>query len=165
MRGSPTPPDLVFEMIREKTSVHIRWMIRRDVSEVLQIELGCSNHPWKEEDLLTLLRQRNCIGMVAEYRDKVVGFMVYELHPHYIDITRMCVSPTYMNTYVGSQMIQKLKGKLSSHRRTALHVTVRETDLKVQQFLRSHKFVARQVIRNHFEDTNEDGYFMIYEDF
>lgn len=152
-------------MLREKTSVHIRWMIRRDVPEVLQIELGCSNHPWKEEDLLVLLRQRNCIGMVAEHGDRVVGFMVYELHRHHVDITRLCVSPKYMNTYIGSQMIKKLKDKLSSHRRTALHVTVRETDLRVQQFLRSHKFVARQVIRNHFEDTDEDGYFMLYEEF
>jgi ribosomal-protein-alanine N-acetyltransferase len=57
--------------------VHIRWMIRRDMPEVLHTEQGAFEYAWTEEDFLRCLRQRNCIGMVAEQGEKVVGFMIY----------------------------------------------------------------------------------------
>src|SRR4051794_39786908 len=60
--------------------VHIRWMIRRDMPEVLAIEHASFDFPWGEEEFLRVLRQRNCIGMVAEHGERVVGFMIYELH-------------------------------------------------------------------------------------
>lgn len=63
---------------RRKIDVQIRWMIRRDMPEVIDIEQGAFQFPWTEEDFLNSLKQRNCIGMVAEVRDRIVGFMVYE---------------------------------------------------------------------------------------
>jgi hypothetical protein len=65
---------------KEQVRVHIRWMIRRDMPEVLQTEQESFEFAWTEEDFLRCLRQRNCIGMVAEQGEKVVGFMIYELH-------------------------------------------------------------------------------------
>jgi len=50
---------------KEQVKVHIRWMIRRDMQEVLQAEQQCFDQSWTEEDFLRCLRQRNCIGMVA----------------------------------------------------------------------------------------------------
>ena len=50
---------------KEQIRVHIRWMIRRDMPEVLQTEQESFEHSWTEEDFLRCLRQRNCIGMVA----------------------------------------------------------------------------------------------------
>ena len=61
-------------------TVHIRWMIRRDMSDVLSIENESFEFPWSEQDFIRCLRQRNCIGMVAEVDDQIVGFMIYELH-------------------------------------------------------------------------------------
>ena len=66
--------------------VHIRWMIRRDMPEVLGIEEGSFGAPWTEEDFLRCLRQRNCIGMVAEHGERIAGFMVYELHKNRLHI-------------------------------------------------------------------------------
>ncbi len=61
-----------------ETRVHIRWMIRRDMQEVLQTEQESFHVPWTEDDFLHCLRQRNCIGMVAESGDQVVGHVIYE---------------------------------------------------------------------------------------
>ena len=65
---------------KRQLTVHIRWMIRRDMPEVLDIESRSFDGPWSEEDFMRSLRQRNCIGMVAEHDDCIVGFMIYELH-------------------------------------------------------------------------------------
>ena len=71
--------------------VHIRWMIRRDMPEVLAIEEQCFEFPWSEEDFIRCLRQRNCIGMVAEHSERVVGFMIYELHKNRLHILNFAV--------------------------------------------------------------------------
>src|SRR4029078_10231989 len=53
--------------------VHIRWMIRRDMAEVVDVERASFEFPWFEEEFIRCLRQRNCIGMVAEHAERVVG--------------------------------------------------------------------------------------------
>ena len=75
--------------------VHIRWMIRRDMPEVLAIEHASFEFPWGEEEFLRVLRQRNCIGMVAEQGERVVGFMIYELHKNKLHIMNFAVHPGY----------------------------------------------------------------------
>src|SRR5213595_1752032 len=84
--------------------VHIRWMIRRDMPEVLAIEQECFEFAWKEDDFICCLRQRNCIGMVAEASERVVGFMVYELHKHRLHVLNFAVSERFRRRAVGSQM-------------------------------------------------------------
>src|SRR5438045_6165199 len=80
---------------KEQVKVHIRWMIRRDMPEVLQTEQESFEYAWTEEDFLKCLRQRNCIGMVAEQGERVVGFMIYELHKAKLHILNFAVHPQY----------------------------------------------------------------------
>jgi ribosomal-protein-alanine N-acetyltransferase len=72
--------------------VHIRWMIRRDLAEVQAIENESFEFAWQEEDFLRCLRQRNCIGMVVEQDDRVVGFMIYELHKTRLHVLNFAVA-------------------------------------------------------------------------
>src|SRR3974377_2236301 len=90
---------------KEQLRVHIRWMIRRDMPEVLQIEQDSFDYSWTEEDFLRCLRQLNSIGMVAEHAEKVVGFMIYELHKSKLHILNFAVCPSYRRTGIGGQMI------------------------------------------------------------
>ena len=91
-----------------KVKVHIRWMIRRDMPDVLQIESQAFEFPWTEEDFIRCLRQRNCIGMVAEHEDQVVGFMIYELHKNQLHILNFAVCSEFRRLSVGAQMVGKL---------------------------------------------------------
>jgi ribosomal-protein-alanine N-acetyltransferase len=154
MSTVPTP--------RTKIRVHIRWMIRRDMTEVLSIENQSFDYPWCEEEFLRVLRQRNCIGMVAEYGEQVVGFMIYELHKTKLQVLNFAVAPEFRRADIGRQMVAKLVGKLSSHRRTRIMLHVRETNLPAQLFFRIQGFRATEVAREHFEDTGEDAYLMQY---
>ncbi len=120
---------------KEQTRVHIRWMIRRDMPEVLHTEQQSFQFAWTEEDFLRCLRQRNCIGMVAEHGEKVVGFMIYELHKNKLHILNFAVHPGWRRLGVGAQMVAKLVSKLSSHRRTRITLEVRETNLTAQTVL------------------------------
>ena len=147
---------------KEQVRVHIRWMIRRDMPEVLQTEQESFEFSWTEEDFLRCLRQRNCIGMVAEQGEKVVGFMIYELHKNRLHILNFAVHPSWRRLGVGAQMVAKLISKLSSHRRTRITLEVRETNLTAQLFFRSQGFKAVRVLRAFYEDSGEDAFLMQY---
>ena len=98
---------------KDAICVHIRWMIRRDMPEVLGIERQSFEFPWSEDEFVRCLRQRNCIGMVAEHDERIVGFMIYELHKNRLHILNFAVRAEFRRRGVGSQMIRKLAGKLS----------------------------------------------------
>jgi ribosomal-protein-alanine N-acetyltransferase len=142
--------------------VHIRWMIRRDMPEVLAIEGGSFEFPWSEEDFIRCLRQRNCIGMVAEHNERVVGFMIYELHKNRLHILNFAVNEQLRRRGIGSQMVKKLTGKLSRERRNRIMLEIRETNLPAQLFFRDLGFRAVSVLRAFYEDTPEDAYLMQY---
>lgn len=142
--------------------VHIRWMIRRDMPDVMGIELASFEYAWTEDDFLRCLRQRNCIGMVAERGDSIIGFMIYELHRTRLQLLNFAVSPNVRRSGVGGLLIGKLVYKVCSHRRQKLTLAVREGNTAAQLFFRAHRFQAARVLRNYYEDSGEDAYQMEY---
>lgn len=142
--------------------VHISWMVRRDMAEVLQIERAVFAYPWSEEDFIRSLRVRNSIGMVAKCGDEVVGFMIYELHSHALNIMNIAVHPEYQRRSVGTHMINKLKGKLSPNRRHTLCCDIRESNLDGQLWLREMGFRATGIVHEPWAETDEDAYHMVY---
>lgn len=148
---------------KQHLDVQIRWLIRRDMPEVLKIEQSSFQTPWTDEDFLACLRQRNCIGMVAEHNHKIVGFMIYELHKSRLHILNFAVSDEARKLGIGSQMIMRLVDKLSQQRRTEILLEVRESNLDAQLFFRKQGFKAVCVLRRHFDDTEEDAYIMQFK--
>ncbi|RJQ30291.1 GNAT family N-acetyltransferase [Candidatus Parcubacteria bacterium] len=144
----------------------VRWMIRQDMPSVLEIE-NTKSRSWNEETFLETLRGRNNIGMVYDdsegsYRCK--GFYIYSLHKRKLEILNVGVHPDHFNSDVGETMMNALKKKLSSHRRTRLVVYVRESDLNFQLWLKTQEFQATAVRQNHFDDEDdwEDAYVFQY---
>lgn len=142
---------------------HIRWMVSRDMPEVLAIEDARFRSPLSESDTLKLLRRRNVIGMAATHREAVVGFMIYELHKDHLRVLDFAVHPAWERKGVGRQMAARLAEKLSPARREWIEMTVRESNLDGQLFLRAEGFRAVEVLRGHYPDTGEDAYAMRYD--
>jgi len=140
--------------------VQIRWMIRRDMAEILCIEEESFEFPWADTDFTRCLRQRNCIGMVAEISGGVVGYMLYELHRTKVHILNFAVARTHRRLGIGTAMLTKLISKLSPQRRNRIVLEVRETNLPAQVFFRSLGFLATSVLRDFYQDTTEDAYLM-----
>jgi [ribosomal protein S18]-alanine N-acetyltransferase len=132
-------------------------MIRKDLPEVLDIENRNSgrshnvNGIWAEEDFTAFLRQSNAIGMVAVAEEKVVGFMLYQLFPDRIHIFNLVVNPDNAHEGVGTALVDRLKAKLSSYRRTMLEIDIRESNLGACLWLKKLDFKAVQVIRDWYQ--------------
>jgi [ribosomal protein S18]-alanine N-acetyltransferase len=140
----------------------VRWMIRRDMAEVLRTEQESFEYSWTEEDFCKCLGRRDCVGFVAEHDEAVIGFMVYQLHAARLHVLNFAVHPAFRWQGVGRQMVAKLIGKLSSHRRTRITLAVRETNLPAQLFFKSQGFRAERILRGYYEDSGEDAFLMQY---
>ena len=147
------------------TSVRIlvRWMLKEDLESVLQIERQSFEFPWDESEFTACTQQPNCIAMVATLEDKVVGYMVYEMGPHWFQLLNLAVDPQYRQHGVGRTLVQRLINKLSARRRQRIALQVRETNLTAQLFFRALGFRATAILHDHFPDTAEDAYVMSYE--
>ena len=146
----------------DRLRIQLRWMIRRDMPEVLSIEQEAFEFPWSDEDFTRCLRQRNCIGMVAEVGDSVVAFMIYELHRTRLHVLNFAVRRSHRRLGIGTQMMGKLVAKLSVERRDRILLEVRERNLPAQVFFRSLGYRAISVLKDFYEDSTEDAYLMQY---
>ena len=150
--------------------VNIRWMIRRDMPEVMAIEFASFEWWWSESDFINCLRTRNCIGLVAEYNEKVIGYMVYELHKRRYHVLNFAVHPEYRRKGIGKAMVADIQRKLWSdsnvacveRRRTAILLEVRERNLDAQLFWRQCGFRYVRTLRGFYDDTSEDAYQMAH---
>lgn len=147
---------------QERLQLHVRWMIRRDMTEVLEVEQEAFEFPWSDEDFTRCMRQRNCIGMVAEMADSVVAFMIYELHRSRLHVLNFAVRRSHRRLGIGTQMMEKLTGKLTPERRSRIVLEVRERNLPAQLFFRSLGYRAISVLKDFYQDTTEDAYLMQY---
>lgn len=142
--------------------IHVRWMIRRDLPEVLEIEHDSFAEPWCEDDFILRLRECKTIGMVAEDEDRVVGFMIYVLKPTSLELINFAVHPGHRRRGVGATLVRKLTSKLTGSKRHELVVRISESNLEGQVFLRSQGFLATAVDWGHFDD-GRDAYVMRYD--
>ena len=116
------------ELNHDQLTVHVRWMIRRDLPQVLDIESQSNSFPWDEETFVKRLRRKNCISLVAEHEDKSIGFIVYELFERHIQIEKLAVGTQWRGRGVCRQLIARMESKLSAKRRSRLVYPVDEYD-------------------------------------
>jgi ribosomal-protein-alanine N-acetyltransferase len=142
-------------IIQMATQTHIRWMVRSDLSSVVAIEKDVFDYPWSQQEFLIAARQRNCIGMVAERNEEVVGYMVYELHKTRIELLNFAVRPRSQRLGVGSAMIEKLKSKLDYERRNKISLELRERNLDGQLFFRQAGFKCVSILHGWYAVEEE----------
>ena len=141
---------------------NIRWMLRRDMLVVEEIEQRCFPNPWNEHDFLRALRQRNIIGLVAETNDSIVGFEIYEFHKHHIRILNLAVHPEFSRCGHGRALVNKLKSKIYPSRPMKLTTEIRESNLSAHMFFKAMGFQAVTVLHDSYDDIDEDSYLFEY---
>jgi len=135
----------------------IRWMIRRDLPHVLEIEREAYGFPEGEDELNLVLRQRNVVAMVAEHETgEILGHMIYELQPDHFRMLSLAVAKDWRRQGIGRELIAKLLNKLVQQGRSYVSFEVHETCLPVQLFLRSQGFSAVAILKG----IDEDAYVM-----
>lgn len=137
---------------RPAIAPHVRWMIRRDMPEILSIEQACFAEPWVEGDFIQCLREGITIGMVVEVKDRVCAFMVYRLQKKSLHVLNFAVDPLWQRIGLGRAMVDKLVSKLSGHRRATISMDTSERNGIAHLFLRANRFLAIEVTEGFYDD-------------
>lgn len=137
--------------------VHVRWAIQDDFDAVMAIERQSFEFPWSEADMMRCLRNQSVVAMVAEVDEVVVGYIIYELNKTYYWLMNIAVHPDWRHLSIGSQLLTKLKGKLSFQRRSTIRCLIREKNLAAHLWLAANGFKATGISRSQFVDTDEDA--------
>lgn len=128
------------QSILRPSSVDVRWLIRRDLEAVLEIDWLSFEQPLDEVHFIGSMRHTNIIGLVAERDDAIVGYMIYATWKNRMEVCRMAVHPHYRRHGVGRAMIDRIKKKLSPTRRKCLCALVYEYWLDAQMFFAANGF-------------------------
>ena len=131
-------------------TAQLRWMIRKDMPQVMTIENGGPGSSIQEEEILGMLRNKCTIGMVAELGDEVQGYLVYSLESDTLRIERFRVGEPYRRNGIGRLMAEKMASKLEAQRRTMIEIDLSERDIDSQLFFRAMGFKAVQVIHGSY---------------
>ncbi len=136
----------------------IRWMIRRDLPDVLQIERDCFEFNWTQDDFTECMSFPACNGYVAEQAGSVVAFMVIERLPGNIEILNFAVSPLHQHADFGTIMLRYVIDKAAETKRGTVSLKSRESNHGAHGFFRHHGFKAVGLLRKHYEDSDEDAF-------
>ena len=100
----------------------VRLMRQREIPVVMEIEKQ-EEFPINPVELLKLLGKENAFPMVEERDGKIIGAMIYILNPQNFDLV-------YMTGAAKVDLHDRLKSKLSRHKRRTILYNVAETDLQ-----------------------------------
>lgn len=92
------------------TTLQIRSMTLRDMSQVLEIERRSFRNPWTREEFQACLRSQENVGVVIEHSaGSIHGFMIYSLGGSQIEILDLAVAPEVRKTGVGTALLGYLR--------------------------------------------------------
>lgn len=133
----------------------IRWMLRRDMDQVLQIDQSHVWPRWNESEYLRQLRISNVIGVVIDENFvDVAACMVYTLEPDSFSILKIAVRKDVQRRCLGHALISRLIEKLTQQKRTSIVADVPEWMLDPQLFFRAMGFRGES-IRGHIRFVYE----------
>ncbi|MDO5308247.1 MAG: GNAT family N-acetyltransferase [Planctomycetia bacterium] len=130
-------------------------------NSIMAIENASFEYPWIREDFEYCLKYDRCEGLLAEYNDQPVGYMIYEMRRRAVNLLTYAVAPHVRRRGLATIMFHRLFDKIDAQRPEVVCI-VRESNVEAQQFLNSLGFETLWVARGFYSETLEDAYRMTY---
>jgi ribosomal-protein-alanine N-acetyltransferase len=139
---------------------HIREMIKRDLFPVLAIEQRSSRTPWGERDFVKFMREASNSGYVAEYREQILGYVLFQSLRSDTRLIELAVHPEYRMQGIGTLLMEQVVEIASLNNSPKIVHNVLERNVPSQLFLREFGFVWKETLHDFYDDIDEDVYRM-----
>jgi GNAT superfamily N-acetyltransferase len=117
----PTKGKLMKRFLRQRrkkgAKPKCKWMIRRNLPEVKTIEDKSFSQAWTEDVFCEWLNRETSIGMIAEWRNKIVGFALYELRKGETILWKLAVHPKFRRRGIGRALLRHIAAKAMRNER------------------------------------------------
>lgn len=143
-------------------TLQIRWAIKAiDLEEICRIERKSHEFPWNEDEMVSALDERTIVSQVAEFNNKIIGYIVYEIFKDHYEILNLAVAPEFRRCNVAKSLFSCLHRRLNNKRQEIVTI-VRESNLPALLFLKNQGFLAKKLIKNAWDELDEDAIKMVY---
>src|SRR3989344_5985159 len=139
------------------------------ISDLVEIDRETFDNPWNARDFTTIWNEFKCFGIVAKDTDNkcILSYMFLQAYWGELELRTLVVAPDMRNKGIGTEMIEYIICMLNSKIEGAnviyrFYTEIRETNLAGQLFFKNRGLVGCHVLRNRFQNTNEDAYVMEY---
>lgn len=134
----------------------LRALVRRDLPRAAEIEAASFGRPWDEDDLRALLWDRDAHGYAAWAGQSIAGTMIRRREDDCVRVVRLAVAPAYRRLGVGSFLLARAVADAARLSRDVACLSVPETGLGAQLWLRHNGWRAVACRRGAF-GRGEDG--------
>jgi len=141
----------------------VRWCVLGDIPEMLKIETKSFEYPWSTKDFEIFLRKKDHIGLVLEYNDKLVGYMIYQCLHKGFRLISLAVSPRYRKKGFAKTLVQYLTKRVANQTDLIIEAQISDTKLEIHNFMKSLNFKATKVIKNYF-GPDQDAYNFVFNE-
>lgn len=145
-------------MTKMKTT--ILKMTEKDVGEVSIMEAANFSRPWKRQDFINMLNDRNVIGLVARQGEELVGCCLLRNILGEGDITNVQVKSTSRGQGICQEMLAEL---LKQGREMGIRVFILEVRAQNHSAVHAYEklgFVMEGVRKGFYEEPKEDALIM-----
>lgn len=139
---------------------YTRWLIKRDLPAIIDIENASFPYPWTEEEFLDVLKQRNSVGFVFEEKETIIGYVLVQLNKDSCEIINFAVAEDRRKQGIGAKMLTDIIVRYANKR--SVFAVISDINLGAHLFFSRMNFYATQVLKNYF-DVGHDAYEFVYE--
>lgn len=135
-----------------------------DLAAVVAIERDGFPDPFTAAVFKDLFRRESSFSLAAEYKGKVVGFIIVDRQTWRLDILDLAVAPRWRRMGIGSQLLAEVTKilVLNQKRYQCVITNVRESNLTSQLFLQRNMFrYVKTWVSD--EEGDEDHYLFEYK--
>lgn len=127
-----------------------------DISSILEIEYASYDEPWQSK----LFEKYIKTTLVATYKRKVVGFIVYVLRADsYIEILNIAVAPGFRRRGIAAAFVSVF---INNHEYKGVTAYSPESNTPYQCLLRKCKIPCINIIKDYYE-PNENAYLFMFD--
>jgi ribosomal-protein-alanine N-acetyltransferase len=148
----------------EIQGLRLRRARRRDIATVAAIEDASFPDPWKEEIFLEALECYGAAFFVAEYADRIVGFVTAALEDTgteiYGHIMNIAVDHQFRSKGIGTKLVARIELECLIAGATAMQLEVRQSNRAAQEFYQRIGYQQALTIAGYYAN-GEDAVLMI----
>lgn len=134
-----------------------------DLTEITEIERASFSYPWSAQFFLQELKVPCARSLLAVWSDRTVGYVIYWLLPHEVDIHNLAVHPDYRRQGIGRALLREVIDEARRQGLSRVTLEVRKSNEAAQRLYQSLGFVAQGLRKGYYSDDGEDALAMVLE--
>jgi len=141
--------------------IHYRYMVDKDIDEILKIETSSNPHPWSKQNFLDCL-QRNYYCLIQELNQETSGFAIQSISLEEAHLLNIGIKEEFRGKGLGEDILNKViifSGSIGCRK---VFLEVRVSNNKAISLYQKEGFKKVDIRRNYYQlgEEREDALIM-----